>query len=74
MRRLQAARAVPDGVVVGLLGRADLQGQVGDPVAVRGHPQAEPGPGPGRAAEDEPRAAGLQHVGRLVRAAGLRPR
>ena len=53
-RRLQAAGAVRHRVVVGLLGRADLQGQVRDPVAVRSDPLAEPGPGPGRAAEDEP--------------------
>ena len=72
VRRLQAARAVRDRVVVGLLGRADLEGQVGDPVAVRGDPLAQPGPGPRRAAEDEPRAARLQHVHRLVRVAGLR--
>ena len=72
VRRLQAARAVRDRVVVGLLGRADLEGQVGDPVAVRGDPLAQPGPGPGRAAEDEPRAARLQDVHRLVRVPGLR--
>ena len=72
VRGLQAARAVRDRVIVGRLGRADLQGQVGDPVAVRGDPLAQPGPGPGRAAEDEPRAARLQHVHRLVRVPGLR--
>ena len=72
VRRLEAAGAVRDGVVVGLLGRADLERQVDDAVAVRGDPLAEPGPGPGRAAEDEPRAARLQHVHRLVRVAGLR--
>src|SRR6185312_1956746 len=67
MRRLQAARAVLDRVIVGFLGRADLEGQVRDPVAVRGNPLAEPGPGSGRATEHEPRAARLQHVYRLVR-------
>ena len=72
VRGLQAAGAVRDRVVVGLLRRADLEGQVRDPVAVRGDPHAEPGPGPGRAAEDEPRAARLEHVHRLVRVAGLR--
>ncbi len=64
--------AVSDRVVVCLLGRADLQRQVRDPVAVRGDPHAEPGPGPGRAAEDEPRPSRLEHVHRLVRVPGLR--
>src|SRR6266404_3056085 len=64
--------AVRDRVVVGLLRRVDLKRQVRDPVAVRGDPQAEPGPGPGRAAEDEPRVARLQHVHGLVRVPGLR--
>ena len=66
VRRLQAVRAVRDRVVVGLLGRADLEGQVRDPVAVRGDLPAEPGPVPRRAAEDESRAARLQYVHRLV--------
>ena len=72
VRRLEAAGAVSDRVIVGLLRRADLEGQVHDPVAVRGDPHAEPGPGPGRAAEDEPRAARLEHVHGLVRVPGLR--
>src|SRR5580704_11282544 len=72
VRCLQAAGAVLDRVVVGLLGGADLERQVRDPVTVPGHPLAEAGPGPGRAAEDEPRAARLEHVHRLVRVPGLR--
>src|SRR5215470_13619210 len=39
---------------------------------MRGDPLAEPGPGPRRPAEDEPRGARLQHVHRLVRVPGLR--
>ena len=73
VRRLDAAGAVRHRVVVGVLGRADLQGQVRHPVAVRGHPLAERRTRPGRAAEDEPRAARDQDVRRLVRVAGLRP-
>ena len=37
-----------------------------------GHPLAEAGPRAGRAAEDEPGAARLEHVHRLVRVPGLR--
>jgi len=69
----QPARSVRDRVAVGVLGRADLQGQVGNPVPVRGDPLAQRGAGPDRAAEDEPRAAGFQDVGGLVRRSGLRP-
>jgi hypothetical protein len=72
VRRLEAVAAVGDGVVVGGLGRFDLQGQVGDSVPVRSDPLAEPGSGPHRAAEDEPRVARLEHVRGLIRAAGLR--
>jgi putative peptidoglycan lipid II flippase len=68
----QPARSVRDRVAVGVLGRADLQGQVDDPVSVRGDPVAQRGAGPDRAAEDEPRAAGFQDVGGLVRRSGLR--
>jgi len=72
MRRLEAEEAYYYAVAHGALGRADLEGKVGDSVAVRRDPLAQPGPGPGRAAEDEPRASRLQDVHRLVRVPGLR--
>jgi hypothetical protein len=57
VRRLQAEGTVGYRVVVGFVCRADLKRQVDNPVTVRSDLASQPGSGPGRAAEDEPRAA-----------------
>ena len=73
VRCLEPAGPVRDRVVIGVFGRADLQGQVDDPVAVRGDPLAQRGARPDRTAEDEPCGARFKDVSRLVRGSGLRP-
>ena len=72
VRLVHAACAVGHGVLVSRSGRRHADGQVDDAVAVLGDVRAEFRASAHGPAQHEPRVAGLEHVGRLVPAAGLR--